>query len=104
MIINKPYKIGNIEVKNRLVRSATYEAMATDEGYATPQHLNLYKNLAEGGIGLIITGFAYVHPNGQAAHEQLAIYDDKFILTLLIANKELYTRIVRSVIAELCLR
>lgn len=79
MIINKPYKIGNIEVKNRLIRSATFEAMATDEGYVTPQHLNLYKNLAEGGIGLIITGFAYVHPNGQSAHRQLAIYDDKFI-------------------------
>ena len=29
---SKPKKIGNLEIKNRFVRSATYEGMATEEG------------------------------------------------------------------------
>ncbi len=71
--------IGTIRVKNRLIRSATYEAMGLDEGYVTALHLNLYRNLAEGGVGLIITGNAYVHPMGQTVPGQLAVFDDKLI-------------------------
>lgn len=78
-----PYNIGNIEVKNRLIRSATFESMANEEGYVTDQHLQLYKDLAEGGVGLIITGFAYVHQNGQSVHRQLAVYDDNFVPSLM---------------------
>ncbi|MBA7673647.1 hypothetical protein ES703_81850 [subsurface metagenome] len=32
---SKPKKIGSIEIKNRFIRSATYEGMATEEGYVT---------------------------------------------------------------------
>ena len=56
---DKPMKIGNLEIKNRFVRSATYEGMA-HEGHVTDKHVELYKNLAEGGVGLIITGYSYV--------------------------------------------
>ncbi len=57
---SKPKKIGSIEIKNRFIRSATFEGMATEDGYITDKHLKLYKKLAEGGIGLIITGYGYV--------------------------------------------
>ena len=57
---SKPKKIGSIEIKNRFVRSATFEGMATEEGYVTDQHIELYKTLAKGGVGLIITGLSYV--------------------------------------------
>jgi len=35
--------------------------------------------LAEGGVGLIITGHSYIVPEGQAHHHQLAIYSDDYI-------------------------
>jgi 2,4-dienoyl-CoA reductase-like NADH-dependent reductase (Old Yellow Enzyme family) len=41
--------------------------------------INLMAALAEGGVGLIITGHAYVARRGQATPAQLGIYDDKLI-------------------------
>ncbi len=61
---SEPGKIGNLVIKNRFVRSATYMRMATEEGDVTNDLLAIYKNLAKGGVGLIITGYAYVQPSG----------------------------------------
>jgi len=51
-------------LKNRLVRSATYEHMAAEDGKATDQLINFYSKLAKGGVGLIILGATYVPQNG----------------------------------------
>ena len=75
---SKPMNIGKLEIKNRFVRSATYEGMA-HEGHVTDKHVELYKNLAEGGVGLIITGYAYVQKSGIAFEEMTGIYDDDLI-------------------------
>jgi len=50
-----PFEIGNLTVNNRLVRSATFE-FGADDGKITPRIVELYRQLAEGGSGLIITG------------------------------------------------
>ena len=71
--------IGGLYLPNRFIRSATYETMATDRGEVTEELLDLYDTLARGGIGLIITGHAFVHPRGQAGNRQLGIYDDFLI-------------------------
>ena len=78
---DKSMKIGNLQIKNRFVRSATYEGMA-HEGHVTDKHVELYKKLAEGGTGLIITGYAYVQKSGIAFEEMMGIYEDKLILGL----------------------
>jgi len=72
-------KLNGMSLKNRFVRSATAEGMATVDGEATPRLTNLMAGLAEGGVGLIITGHAYVAKRGQATPLQLGIYDDKLI-------------------------
>ena len=46
--------IGKMEVKNRFVRSATCEGMATEKGEVTDQLIKMYKKLAKGKVGLII--------------------------------------------------
>lgn len=58
-------KINGMELKNRLVRSATHEAMADDEGFPTDRLFKLYERLAKGGVGLIITGYTYVSRDGK---------------------------------------
>jgi 2,4-dienoyl-CoA reductase-like NADH-dependent reductase (Old Yellow Enzyme family) len=73
-----PMRIGPLEIKNRFVRSATYEGMAHD-GKVTDKHVELYKALAKGGVGLIMTGYTYVQKTGIAFEEMMGIYDDKFI-------------------------
>src|SRR4030042_352291 len=72
-------KLNGMSLKNRFVRSATAEGMATVDGEATPRLVDLMAALADGGVGLIITGHAYVAKRGQATPAQLGIYDDKLI-------------------------
>jgi 2,4-dienoyl-CoA reductase-like NADH-dependent reductase (Old Yellow Enzyme family) len=51
--------------------------MATDDGAVTPELTQTMVALAEGGVGLIITGHAYVSPEGQAGPWQLGIHKDE---------------------------
>ena len=56
-----PFQIENLIIKNRLIRSATFE-FAADNGRITPRMIELYRQLAEGGSGLIISGMQAVLP------------------------------------------
>ncbi|MDY6793210.1 MAG: NADH:flavin oxidoreductase [Thermodesulfobacteriota bacterium] len=77
-----PSQINGMTLKNRFVRSATWEGMAADDGACTPKLVDTIARLAEGGVGLIITGHAYVKKQGQAGQWQLGIYDDRLIAGL----------------------
>jgi len=70
-------RIGNLELKNRLVRSATEECL-TPAGEVTDDYLELYRNLAAGGIGLIISGM--MPPwEPDAFPLQVYLFDDRYI-------------------------
>ena len=60
-IVFQPSHIGTLEIKNRLVRSATFENAGSDKGEATEELLQIYRSLAKGGVGLIITGISGVY-------------------------------------------
>ena len=66
-------------LKNRFVRSATWEGMAGEDGACTPRLIKLIEDLAKGGVGMIITSHAYVGKDGQAGPWQLGIYDDRLM-------------------------
>ncbi len=70
--------INGMILKNRLVRSATWEGMATPDGRPTPKMADFYRELAAGGVGLIISGFAFVQPDGKALPGQMGIHTDDF--------------------------
>jgi 2,4-dienoyl-CoA reductase-like NADH-dependent reductase (Old Yellow Enzyme family) len=61
---------------NRFVRSATWEGAAEADGSVTHRLVDMYRQLARGGVGLIITGHAFVTKEGQAAPFQLGVYSD----------------------------
>lgn len=46
-------KIKDLVLRNRTIRSATYEGMADREGHVTDRMINLYRELAAGGAALI---------------------------------------------------
>ena len=71
-------RIGNLSMANRFVRSATWEGLADDDGAVTPRLIAMVCGLASGGVGLIITGHAFVSPEGRALKLQTAIYSDDF--------------------------
>jgi 2,4-dienoyl-CoA reductase-like NADH-dependent reductase (Old Yellow Enzyme family) len=74
-----PMKIGSLELPNRFVRSATFEGMANENGEVSDAILKLYRNLAKGGVGLIITGHCYVSQLGKAFFGQIGIHSDEMI-------------------------
>ena len=71
-----PWKLGSVEIPNRLMRSATWEGMADSRGRAEPRLATLLGNLAKGGVGLVVTGYAYVLPEGQGLPAQTGIHND----------------------------
>ena len=72
-------KIGNIEVENRFVHSATYESMAQKNGKVADDLIQRYRRIAKGGVGLIIPGYLYVHPKGKCTKYQTGICNDDMI-------------------------
>ncbi len=83
-LLFQPGRIKGLELRNRVVRSATFEGMATDQGLPTTQLRDLYCRLAEAEVGLIITCGTTIEawekrPSALGALSPLAIYDDRFI-------------------------
>lgn len=72
-------QLGQMTLKNRLIRSATWERMADDDGSINTRLLNLYEDLAKGGVGMIITGYAFVTDQEQPNPRMMGISDDRFI-------------------------
>lgn len=78
-VLFEPIEIHGMRLKNRFIRSATHDACSNEEGEITDETIELFSKLAEGGAGLLIAGFAYVHKSGQAFIKQTAIHNDSFI-------------------------
>ncbi|MDI9609764.1 MAG: NADH:flavin oxidoreductase [Archaeoglobales archaeon] len=78
MKVFTPFESGDLRLKNRIVRSATAEAMAED-GFVTEELIELYKKLTEGGSGMIITGYMFVSGEGKAMPKMTGISGDQFV-------------------------
>ena len=75
----KPFDLGGLKMGNRLVRSATWEAMAPRSGEVTPGLARMYGDLAAGGVGAIITGFTSVAGNDRYFGGMTRLSDDALI-------------------------
>jgi 2,4-dienoyl-CoA reductase-like NADH-dependent reductase (Old Yellow Enzyme family) len=72
-------RIGNLQLRNRFVRSATGDGFADHEGHVSAEELQMLSALSRGGVGLIVTGIAHVHPLGRISDHQLSIASDDCI-------------------------
>ena len=73
------FELGNLKLKNRLIRSATWVALADEEGNLTEPLFDTYRELAKGGVGAIVTGITTVSPHDAYLDGIVQFYDDKFI-------------------------
>jgi 2,4-dienoyl-CoA reductase-like NADH-dependent reductase (Old Yellow Enzyme family) len=71
-----PGKIGNVQIKNRIIRSATFTNTASKEGFPSEEAINFYSELAKGGIGFIITGITSIDQIGRNALGQFCLEND----------------------------
>jgi 2,4-dienoyl-CoA reductase-like NADH-dependent reductase (Old Yellow Enzyme family) len=81
--------IKGLKIKNRLVRSATWEGMCDPDGRPTEKLIRLYKGLADGDIGLLISGYTFVKPEGKQLSGTLGINTNAF--------KGDYERLIKTV-------
>ncbi|WP_022662236.1 NADH:flavin oxidoreductase [Paucidesulfovibrio longus] len=72
-----PATLNGMRLRNRFVRSATHEGLADQDGNGTPALANLWRALAEGEVGLVVSGHAYVSPDGKVRAGQLGVDADE---------------------------
>ncbi|MCK5540513.1 MAG: NADH:flavin oxidoreductase [Deltaproteobacteria bacterium] len=72
-----PVALGRLTLKNRFVRSATWDGMGFSDGSFSPAQVELYHKLSAGGSGLLTTGFIGVNPQGRRNLEQNLISNQK---------------------------
>lgn len=73
------YKIGNLELKNRIVMAPMCMFCAPETGMVTDWHMLHYATRAVGGVGLIILEATAVSPEGRISSNDLGIWDDAHI-------------------------
>ncbi len=78
-VLFEPMSLKGMELKNRFVRSATYDGYANQNGLVTDDQIAFFKELAKGGAGLIVTGICHVHPSGQTSPIQNSVATDDCI-------------------------
>jgi 2,4-dienoyl-CoA reductase-like NADH-dependent reductase (Old Yellow Enzyme family) len=71
--------LASIRMKNRILRSATYEGMCDNLGHPQPSYYELYDKVSRGGTGAIITGYVAVNRTGRMPRLMGIIDDDSYI-------------------------
>ncbi len=74
-----PFRVKNLELRNRLVMPPMATSMAGENGHLTPSHVEHYRKRAAAGVGLIIFEHAYIHPGGKSKPGQAAIDRDEMV-------------------------
>ncbi|MBN2207259.1 MAG: NADH:flavin oxidoreductase [Candidatus Aminicenantes bacterium] len=72
-------RLGSQTLANRFARSATHDFMAREDGTVDDRQVALYRELARGEVGLIITGHAFFRPEGKASPRQMGVHEDRMV-------------------------
>lgn len=88
----EPFERGRFSLPGRLVRAPIWCSTADEAGFVTDRTVEFYEALAGHGLGLIITGFAFVNAGSRAVPRMLGASDDDHLPGL--------TRLVEAVHAR----
>jgi 2,4-dienoyl-CoA reductase-like NADH-dependent reductase (Old Yellow Enzyme family) len=75
MKVFEPCHIGTIQMKNRIIRSATIMKLCDEEGTPCEGYHHYYHGLSKNGVGMIITGFTFTSKRGRSMHSGQAGID-----------------------------
>ena len=77
-MIFEPFKLGNLELKNRLVVAPMTTYSSRPDGVIADDEIPYLRRRAEGGFGMVMTAACAVHPRGKAFDGQWACWSDEF--------------------------
>jgi 2,4-dienoyl-CoA reductase-like NADH-dependent reductase (Old Yellow Enzyme family) len=75
----EPARIGDLQLPNRIVKSAMGEGLCDERGHGSQALAKRYERWSAGGVGLAITGMAYVLPEHSVTGREIGLYDDSCI-------------------------
>ncbi len=78
-ILFEPGNIGTMQLRNRLIKSATFESLSSLKGECTEELRAFHRRVAAGGIGLTIVAYVGVHETGLGYAKQSRLDRDEFI-------------------------
>lgn len=70
-----PYKLGSVELRNRVIRSAAFESMGKDFG-PTQALKDYHVSVAKGGVGMTTVAYASINRSGISFNKQLWLRDE----------------------------
>jgi len=71
--------IAGMNLKNRIIRSATHEGLGDKDGSPMTGLEKIYADLVKGGVGAIISGFIGVKKNGRALQNMRMLDSDELV-------------------------
>jgi len=74
-----PFRIGNLETRNRMVMSPMETHLCDKDGFVTKELISYYKERALGGVGYITVENTAVDPVGRVNDGMLCIHDNTFV-------------------------
>ena len=75
----EPFTIPPVELKNRITMAPLFTAYANLDGTVSKLILDHYKEVARGGVGMIVVANALVDPSGILSKHSLRVDDDRFL-------------------------
>ncbi len=95
-----PFKIGSMEVKNRIVMPAMETHLCDKEGFVTPEVISYYRARTKGGVGYITVENTSIDPAGRINDGMLCIHEDKYVDGLKRLTEEVH-RVGGKVVIQL---
>jgi NADPH2 dehydrogenase len=78
-LLFSPYRLGGMELKNRIVMSPMLMYQAQADGFVTERQVLHYGARALGGVGLIMTEVVAVDPLGRISEADIGLWSDAHI-------------------------
>ncbi|HKK51243.1 MAG TPA: NADH:flavin oxidoreductase, partial [Myxococcota bacterium] len=70
-----PARLGPVELRNRILKAATFEGMTGDQT-VSDRLIAFHRKMARGGVGLTTVAFCAVSPEGAGTPNELILRDE----------------------------
>lgn len=77
-----PFKIANVELRNRFVFQPHFTALGTLDGCPSDAHVAYHEERARGGVGLIVFESQAIHPTGKMSRRFVNAWDPAVVPAL----------------------
>jgi 2,4-dienoyl-CoA reductase-like NADH-dependent reductase (Old Yellow Enzyme family)/nucleotide-binding universal stress UspA family protein len=75
----RPFRIANVSLKNRMTMAPMFWGYANEDGTVSQTLIDSYRDMVQGGVGMIVVANAVVDESGIMAKRVVRADDDRFV-------------------------